>query len=406
MKKALAILFIIICAPFYGFGQVSVGGIAFVGYNGDNPDQFTIILTEYLAGGTTIYFTDAGWTGTALYASEGSILWTVPAGGLATNTMVTFTAGAAGGFTSFPTGILEAGVAVSDGTVVASGVAASMAFSTNGDEILAFTGSVASPTFIAAINFNGAWSWTGTNSAEQTLLPPGLTDGVNCVLLGDHDNGIIDCILLPDPSTVIDFNTAAYWLYNDATRYTLPPTIGDCELLLPITLLSFGGEVQTTGNYLSWETAEEINALKFEVERSFDGLNFIKVGEIEASGANHYYFMDDIQLSGTAYYRLRLIDDDFSATLSAVIVLQHDASAAVSLYPNPASNQATVHYPATFNLNTIQLFDITGKLISEEYANNNNSNTLPVNAANLLPGIYVLVLMSPTENLSLYFVKE
>lgn len=406
MKKAFALLLIIIAVPFYGFNQVSVGGIAFVGYNGDNPDQFTIILTEYLAGGTTIYFTDAGWTGTALYGSEGSILWTVPAGGLATNTMVTFTAGAAGGFTSFPSGILEAGVTVSEGTVVASGVAASMAFSTNGDEILAFTGSVASPTFIAAINFNGAWSWTGTNSAEQTLLPPGLTDGVDCILLGDRDNGIIDCLLLPDPAMVSDFNTAAYWLNNDATRYTLPPTIGDCELLLPITLLSFSGEVQATGNYLFWETAEEINALKFEVERSFNGLNFIKVGEIEASGSNHYYFTDDIQLSGTFYYRLRLIDNDFSETLSAVIVLQHDASAAVSLYPNPASNQATVHYPATFNLNTIQLLDITGKLIPLAYTPGNYANSFLVNTTNLLPGIYVLVLMSPTENLSLYFVKE
>ena len=73
-----------------------------------------------------------GMVGSAIYASEGGILWTVPSGGVPTNTMVTFTGGGAGGFTTFPSGNLEAGVTVSSGTIAASGIAASMALTTNG----------------------------------------------------------------------------------------------------------------------------------------------------------------------------------------------------------------------------------------------------------------------------------
>ena len=120
MKKKGYVLYALLLTHIISQAQVAPGDIAFVGYNADNNDQFTIITTNYLEDGTQIYFVDAGWTGTAIYASEGGILWTVPSGGVPTNTMVTFTGGGAGGFTTFPSGNLEAGVTVSSGTIAAS----------------------------------------------------------------------------------------------------------------------------------------------------------------------------------------------------------------------------------------------------------------------------------------------
>ncbi len=410
MKKLLLIFYAMIFTHCISFAQVSVGGIAFVGYNADNPDQFTIILTEYLTAGTQIYFTDAGWTGSILYASEGGILWTVPAGDLPTNTMVTFTGGGSGGFTTFPTGILEAGVSVSHGSVVASGVAASMALSTNGDEILAFTGSVASPTFIACLNFNGAWSWTGTNSAEQTLLPPGLTDGLDCVVLNDRDNGIINCLIIPDPATVSDYNTSSNWIYNDATRYTLPPIIGTCEFLLPLTLLSFSGENVAGANKLTWVTTDEINVSGFEIERSVDAYDFSTIAFVPVNGETtneqYYQFADDAILANTMYYRLKMMETDLSFTYSAIIAIHNVIDFSLQIFPNPVNENATIFIDANTNLNasSIQLFDATGRLINILNTENTNS-AIQINTTDLIPGIYFIEVMVNGIPYAASFVK-
>ena len=107
MKKKGYVLYALLLTLIISQAQVAPGDIAFVGYNADNNDQFTIITTNYLEDGTQIYFVDAGWTGTAIYASEGGILWPVPSGGVPTNTMVTFPGGGAGALTTFPSGNLK-----------------------------------------------------------------------------------------------------------------------------------------------------------------------------------------------------------------------------------------------------------------------------------------------------------
>lgn len=408
MKTKGYILYALLLTHIISHAQVAPGDIAFVGYNADNNDQFTIITTNYLEDGIQIYFVDAGWTGSAIYASEGGILWTVPSGGVPTNTMVTFTGGGAGGFTTFPSGNLEAGVTVSSGTIAASGIAASMAFSTNGDQILAFTGSVASPTFIAAVNFNGAWSWTGTNNAEQTLLPPGLTDGTNCVLLNDRDNGKIDCLLLPDPASVSDYNNAAYWVYNDATRYTLPPTLGTCEFLLPLDLIAFYGTANTKGNTLTWSTAHEMLLSGFEVQRSINGNDFIHLSFIPAAGTSNnvitYQFNDDVTTASQYYYRLKMIDDDDSFSYSEIITISQSLHDAAYVFPNPAGEIVTIVIPENMSIQTLQMFASNGNLIREVQFETTN-NYLQFDVSDLANGMYILRLNSASQYQSLSFMK-
>jgi hypothetical protein len=409
MKNA-AIFILAIVTHFSCLAQIAAGDIAFVGYNADNPDQFTIITTNYLEDGTQIYFSDAGWTGSALYASEGAIIWTVPTGGVPANTMVTFTGGTAGGFTIFGSGLLESGVSVSSGSITSSETTSSMAFSTNGDQIMAFTGSIASPTFIACVNFNGSWSWTGTNSAEQTQTPPGLTAGTNCLVISDRDNGKIDCLLLPDPATVSDYNNSAYWINNDATRYTLPPTLGTCEFLLPLELISFSGYNVGAKNVLTWATENEINVDKFQIERSSDGVNFSAIGEINATnqgehGGVVYQFIDDDQLFEDMYYRLNIIDADLSFTYSDIIAINKQFENAVSIFPNPVNQSAIVHCDG-INTNTIlRIYTSTGEFVCEPEINTRGQNVITMNTNNLPHGLYLLQVFNNGKSTSIPFIK-
>jgi len=407
--KYLSILIYAVIAHLTCSAQIAAGDIAFVGFNADNPDQFTIITTNYLEDGTQIYFTDAGWTGSALYASEGSIIWTVPTGGLPTNTMVTFTGGGAGGFTSFPSGILEAGVSVTSGTIVASGVVASMAFSTSGDQILAFTGSVASPNFIACVNFNGSWSWTGTNSAEQTLVPPGLTSGTDCVVLSDRDNGKIDCLLLPDPATVSDYNNASNWIFNDATRYTLPPTLGTCEFLLPLDLIAFDGNISENGNQLNWTTANEIDINEFIIESSDNGKTFSVIGAVEAVGNTvsntNYEFIDDIKVVGQIYYRLKIVNNDHTFTYSKIILIEDEFTNTIKLFPNPVTDYATLIFSNNCGNCHIQICSVNGKVIENLAVSVSDQQHLEINTQNLQPGFYVISIVGDAINMTIPFIK-
>lgn len=80
---------------------------------------------------------------------------------------------------------------------------------------------------------------------------------------------------------------------------------------------------------LVWNTAVNENAVKFEIERSFDMEKFTAVGAItdaftESSNTASFVFndaSDNLIGNNMAYYRIRQINQDGSSTLSAVKVV-------------------------------------------------------------------------------------
>ena len=377
---------------------VSIGDIAFLGFNSDNTDQFSIIATNYIESGVPIFFTDAGWNGTNFYASEGHFQWNVPAGGLPTNTIITFTGGGAGGFTIFGTGLMEAGANATSGTLSSTASTQSMALSTAGDQIICYTGTIAAPNFIACINFNGSWS-PATNS-NQTSIPTGLTVGTNCALLNNQDNGIVNCLLIPDPSTIADYNNPANWVYNDATRYVLPPVIGPCDLLLPIVLEDFYATEFNNSTQLSWITSTELNTLQFVIEKSSSSEEFKTIGTLNAAGNSttiqNYQFTDDEISNSPVYYRLKVINSDNSFEYSKTIVVNGSSTSSslqnINLYPNPVINELNIQ--TNFAISEIKSLDVlntTGQKTNITIRDlNSEENNLLIDLSDIAVGYYLM----------------
>ena len=394
---------------------VSIGDIAFLGFNSDNADQFSIIATNYIESGVPIFFTDAGWNGTNFYASEGHFQWNVPAGGLATNTIITFTGGVGGVFTIFGTGVLDAGANATSGTLNSTLSTQQMALATTGDQIICYTGSIAAPNFIACINFNGVWSPATTSN--QTSIPTGLTAGTNCVLLNNNDNGIVNCLLLPDPATISDYNNSANWVYNDATRYVLPPVVGPCDFLLPIILKDFYATIFESAIQLNWITSSEINTLEFIVEKMMPDGNFYEIGIIKASGNSSseqlYQFTDDDLNNSQAYYRLKLINIDYSYEYSKTIVVSipsyNNEVQNISIYPNPVVEELNIHtnFPVSF-IKTLQIIYPTGQKLNITLQNPNSlENNLLINISDIESGYYFLLASLFNGNfISIPFIKS
>lgn len=119
---------------------------------------------------------------------------------------------------------------------------------------------------------------------------------------------------------------------------------------LPITLLSFGGEMNVRGGVdLAWETIDEVNNDFFVVQRSANGLeNWEDLGVVQGAGTStsisRYNFTDDNPNKdfGRVYYRLKQVDFNGLSDYSPVIGVQVDNSLIEEpeqnwkVYPNPS----------------------------------------------------------------------
>ncbi len=191
---------------------LAAGDIAIVGYDADNPDDFAFVVLRDIEVGTAITFTDNGWRSdtNALRTGEGSYTYTA-ATALAAGTVIHPTAdGTAGGM----------------GTpVYTAATAPNFSFNTDGDQILAYQGSAANPTFLYAINFAGGGSAFAANaaSASTSALPPGLILGQTALAL-PTDNGFYAGPLSGTRDQLLTaIGTAGSWTQSDTTRVGAGP---------------------------------------------------------------------------------------------------------------------------------------------------------------------------------------
>jgi hypothetical protein len=118
---------------------------------------------------------------------------------------------------------------------------------------------------------------------------------------------------------------------------------------LPTTLLNFDAKISNKDVNLTWETTNEINTNNYEVEKSFDGNNWINIGIVIAkniTGTNSYSLTDKNPNYGINYYRLKMNDKDGKYTYSPIRTVNFTKGGLfVSVAPNPASSFTTI----TFN---------------------------------------------------------
>jgi hypothetical protein len=92
-----------------------------------------------------------------------------------------------------------------------------------------------------------------------------------------------------------------------------PWTLSSFATPLPIELTTASTDCDADGDiWLTWTTASEINNDVFEIERSIDGADYHKIGEVDGNGNSsstiNYAFEDRNPTPGVIYYRLKQID--------------------------------------------------------------------------------------------------
>lgn len=161
---------------------------------------------------------------------------------------------------------------------------------------------------------------------------------------------------------------------------------------LPVQLESFTVSGTNCGATLNWKVATESNMAGYEVEMSLDGIAFNKTTFVTAKGSNTLYKADvNNIISGTRYFRLKMIDKDGTFTYSNIASAKIDCGQrSISIYPNPVVDKININIIAFSGKITGRLYNSTGQLVSTVVLNNGNNK---IDITPLPNGLYNLIIV-------------
>jgi hypothetical protein len=186
---------------------------------------------------------------------------------------------------------------------------------------------------------------------------------------------------------------------------------------LPVQLMGFDAKLANNNSVLcTWQTASELNNDYFEIERSTVGspqtTDWKVVGKVKGNGTTNsvhsYQFTDNVMLSGieasNIYYRLKQIDFDGKSSLSDIRVVNLPAVAGlnevnneINIYPNPTNDRLNISLSQQSSSTTIQLFDITGRIVKNV---NTQNNINQIDVSDLCNGLYFINISNQEINVS------
>ncbi len=192
--------------------SITTGDLAFIKYQSDAPDEFSIITFVDIPASQTFYFTDNQWTTSSgpLATNEQTMTWTTPLTVIPAGTVITFS---------------NSSLSITDVTPAGNGTAslALNGISASGDQIFMYKGTSGSPSqFICGLNFgnSGAWQTVAGLSSNTSFLPADLIDNVNGISFSsDLDNGYYSNTMTGSIATLKSLiNNGANWTTNDALQ--------------------------------------------------------------------------------------------------------------------------------------------------------------------------------------------
>lgn len=174
-------------------------------------------------------------------------------------------------------------------------------------------------------------------------------------------------------------------------------------VVLPIRLISFDAVKQGHSVKLNWQTENEINFARFEVERSNDARNFTSIATVSARGnalSSTYTINDDHPFAGSNYYRLKQIGKDGTFTYSNIVRVDFNSRNDIVISPNPAHEYIIITGAAAFK--QVQILDVAGKTVKQM----NVAADSRYSVSGLSKGIYFVRLTGTGETVTNSIVIE
>jgi len=201
------------------------------------------------------------------------------------------------------------------------------------------------------------------------------------------------------PNTVYRVLTAPDTTGNYATcssEYVQAP--------LAITWNYFYVNSSNTTPSLYWSATQTAGAV-YEVQRSYDGVNYSSITSITAKATTSDYSYTDNSVNTQAaivYYRIKGTENDGVQKMTETRVVRFAARNGISIqtFPNPFTNQFSVSYTSAVKETVvIKVFNMTGQVqVTKNVTVSNGLNTIAIpESASMMKGVYLVQVSNDTK---------
>lgn len=214
-------------------------------------------------------------------------------------------------------------------------------------------------------------------------------------------------------TSIVPGNSTSGTLKSQVESNFSPFTIGfGLASALPTHLVSFTGKKSAKETIdLRWQITDNSTPEIFEVTRSNDGVNFVKIGTVAgAESVRTYQFTDQSILAGNNYYRLRMLDRDGAVTFSTIVVVSNGAQGVFlhSLSPSVVRSRTKLNIQSSVDANMqVVITDVNGRIVNRQsLALINGSQDIWLDASGFASGIYQVTGVVKGEKIAtLRFIK-
>lgn len=172
-------------------------------------------------------------------------------------------------------------------------------------------------------------------------------------------------------------------------------------IILSTTGVTLNAALNGNDVALNWKTLTESNTKSFDIERSINGVNYIKVGEKAAAGNSvsdiNYNFVDPRMEAPVYYYRLKMNELDGKFTYSNVAIVRKGAVKGIKTFPNPATDHVNIEFSNLKGAYTVSLINQAGQQVYNRKVDiNSNVQYVRIDRGMIASGMYHVVVRDLT----------
>jgi Secretion system C-terminal sorting domain len=160
---------------------------------------------------------------------------------------------------------------------------------------------------------------------------------------------------------------------------------------LPATFLGIVADRSDNGIKVRWDVGDEINVLRYEVEKSTDARSFSSIGTVDANKKKVYGYTDANIKAEEIFYRIKSVDIDGTVKYSGIVRFKNNTSSTGKLlvYPSPVNNLLTIEHEKLSTNGKLIVSTIDGRILKTIRPNAGISNTM-IDVSSFSSGMYIL----------------
>lgn len=239
---------------------------------------------------------------------------------------------------------------------------------------------------------NISYGWSTTTIKQESILSFDLSSIADLI-----DKSVVYIRLVNTSTNAINGATVGTGGTSRIDNFKL---LGTYNVTLPVELLSFKGVSNNTNIALTWQTATETNNDYFTIYKSKDGIDWVKLGNVDGAGFSNqiisYQFIDNNPFKGMNYYRLSQTDFDGTTKINDMIGVLFDGNSKMyfQVVENPINDK--LKFDIGYSYSTIvevNIINHTGLSIYSQILNVNKGTNSYEISNDFSSGVYFIYLI-------------